>query len=487
VNGYRDLKIELERKERTVSEQIEKSPQLQEVLTEKQKLECSLFSTMGIKEKGGVTLGFPAEIILNIMSFCDKKTLLSLFLTNKETNQSVQSFINTSPSIFFKKFYPSFISLEVKPVKIFAVPPLDQNLFKEPTPLKLLQSLPKVFKHKLNEHIYGMLPLPYAKAFLEFLQLVARNHPKIRKIVTSYPLPVWIGPVMEPLKTDIKLGEEKNLDVVYKAYKKATYATISLLEGTGALLQQYRRVILQAAKTDHDCCTVVPPFHVPEPCVLRAFIQEFFQPNAVSEASLGENLPRCVSFDEMTYRAIIKHMSDDEEQDAWTREPSMETPGPETAQSMLQTIHLCFDDDLLPSSHVPPMPQVCKEIVLDNLKKKNNMYNWQSFISCNLKHLCSGIKVDSHTVNTLRLLNYPLTKKTLSCIFSPKQAITNLIIHVPKDWQLTEGVKADLQKSLNKFKTLKSIEIRTAYNGIDWHQSQPLGQFSKTSESSQKS
>jgi hypothetical protein len=397
--------------------------------------------------------------------------------------------INTSPAIFFQKVYPSFISLETKPVEIFGVPPLDENLFKEPTPIKLLQSLPKVFKHqdtKKQKHYF--LPLPYAKDFFRLLELVAVKHPDIKTIFNTYPLPVWIGPMIKltPFPTDVTRDESDNIGAYKTSYNHAMEASIAELTGAGTLIRQHPHVLLRTPE-DYSILNPENRRDTQMAGLLRTFLEEFLQPYPVTPIP-GQHFTQCVSLCDWIYDCMIGYGPGPEKLYAQIRTlcNSMEA----TQQSAFQTIHIRSGN--LRNNVSKTIPPVCKEIVLEpepQEVKGQKQYNWQLAkyaleysLGMRKSFEEDGLKPIAHNVHTLRLLNYSFDKDDpqYSCVPFGRHHIPHLIIHVPEGWQLTEDIKAALQVRVNKSKSLKSITLMTAYNGINWHASKQLDQFLKT-------
>jgi hypothetical protein len=485
------LQADLQLKASVVNATIEKDPTLQAAVTEKKQQERPLFSVFNATKNS--TLDFPPELILVILDLCGFENLKSLLMLNKETNQSMKACINKSPAIFFQKVYPSFISLEPTPVEIFGVPPLDENLFKEPTPVKLLQSLPKVFKHqdtKKQKHYF--LPLPYAKDFLGLLKEVAVKHPAIKEIFNAHPLPVWIGPVIKltPFQTDVTLDEKQNIAVYNALYCDAMDASMTELKGAGTLVRQHPHVLLRTPK-DHS---ILYPYNnrrdTPIARLLRTFLEEFLQPYPVTPIP-GQHFTQCVSLCGWIYECMIGYGPGPE--NLYTKIRTLCNSMEATKQSALQTIHIPSHTNCLNKT----IPLVCKEIVLGSGTIKTNNEeeddDEDTIALYNLHYLLGTRKYgpNSHTreqahepiphnVQILRFLNYSFDQKSVQRIPFAYQNIPHLIIHVPEGWQLTEDIKAALQTRVKNSKTLQSITLMTECKNMNWHASKQLGQFLKT-------
>jgi hypothetical protein len=404
------------------------------------------------------------EVILLILETCDRATLGSLLRLNKTTNQMVTDCINTYPAKFFQNVYPSFITLETEPVQIYTVPPLDKNLFKDPTPVKLLQSLPKVFTHEYTQEKCNLLPLPYATEFLQFLQLVAQSHPQLQTIVNSYPLPVGIVPMMEPLSIELGLINDKILKMCETRYTAGINSMVISMKNTVNSIKQHPHILLRLPKSFLQNTTQVSTSFEH---LFSQFLKEFLQPHPNS-------VTNCVSFNRIVYQFISGH-GYKSVHDHIAQE--IQQLGMVTEKSALPTIHACFFQK---SYSLPPIPGIVNEIVLET-RPKNYWGGAFEALKCMLGiKSFRGISKTSHNVKTLRLLDYNLNQESLAMVLFQGQNIPNLIFHVPEGCQLTEDLTTDLQQRVDNSDTLQSIEICTAYNGINWRDSKVVANFTKS-------
>jgi hypothetical protein len=358
------------------------------------------------------------------------------------------------------------------------VPTLDEGLFGENvTPLAFLQSLPQFFKHK-------MLPLPYAKMFFKTLNTLSTTYPGMKTIVDTYPLPLWIGPALTTTNTSIMLQSDNNLPQSDAAHENAIKEiNLKELETVIPFIKKYPRIILQTPQAS----SITHPHNRQKEdlyaYLMRNFLHKFFQTHP-------ETSTNCVTFHNRIYDFFVGFGHGEASSAEYQQLQQLCRQA-----SFLQTIHLrCGLSGIMGK-----ILSVYHELVLetDDSSQQYGHDEWQQ-VTRDMQSLLGIIDYDNpnprardliyspinHKLKTLRLLNYPLQIDEFQNRGCPRaffrfHNVPNVIVHVPEGWQLTDELQLALQTCVDTSEILRSIELRTKYNGINWHQSEKILQFTK--------
>jgi hypothetical protein len=406
----------------------------------------------------------PDDLIITILSHLSPREIISLRSLNHRTKYALDRALIKYPAMFFKKLYAATIYFGCSAPSCYAVGPLDKSLKKsDVSAIEFFQDLSKFFCGTIERKKMAM-PVTYVEPFFNFLNCLGGAH-AIKEVLSRYPFKVWIGPEMSKPQTS-EFYPAHSPEEMIRLYTQGL--DLDMLKKAVHLMTQFPRVGLSWTRETQNNQELVSAAERYLRCTLSCL---FENPEG--------RVTRCVSLSSILYNNLVGYGSE------------VFSPLKAACQDALalQTMHIRSAK----MQHVQsPIPKVCQQIVLET--EFVEVPEWGEVAFTNLEYMLGirkfdkpnkQLQPDNHNVATLRLLNYPLVVEKLEDNpFIKGHNIANLIVHIPKvseDYEgLTNGLKEALQQCVNNSATLKSIEIRAAYNEINWGDSAVLYQATKT-------